>query len=353
MASILNTATGGAVGATVTTANSGGASGTAFDYLDVTGTLTVNATAAHGTNSYEARGIGTRSAFGWAASAVIPSKLQSYRTYLRITEMPTVDTQIITPWNSTQSVASVTLGADGKLRLAARGGTVISTTTSVLSLNVWYRIELSVEIGTTSTNGVIRFALYNGDTVSPLETAYTSSTVDLGTTDVMSWRMGKITTTGNATLLFDSIEVNMSSSTLLGPYAVGVPVIRPSTLESNPGTWSNVGGSSSIASALADELDGTYAQTPPAPANAAFTVGMNGRLGSGTPTVTVRLGASAVTPATYTDVALMQGSTVIATRTFGPLATSPTDYSFTLTSGEAANITDRSLLRLRFTANQP
>lgn len=352
MASVLNTASGGVVGATVTTANSGGASGNAFDFLDVTGSLIFSNVQAHGTNSYHATGTGTKVTFGWAGSAIIPSKLQSYRSYVRLGSIPTVETQIITPWNATQYIAGVNLGVDGKLRVTARGGTVLFTTATVLALTTYYRIELSVEVGTTSSNGVIRFGLYSGDSLTALDT-YTNSTADLGTTDVVSWRMGKIGTTGNFESWWDSIEVNMSSSTLLGPFNVSVPVIRPSTLVDNSGTWSNVGGAASIPAALADESDATYAQTPPAPANATMTLGMDARLGSGTPTVTVRLAASASTPATYSDVALMQGTTVVATRNFGPLSTSPTDYSFTLTSGETAAITDRSQLRLRISGNQP
>lgn len=353
MASILNTASGGAVGATVTTANSGGASGVAFDFIDVTGTLVYSANQAHGINSVNSAGTGTRSAFGWAGAAVIPSKLQSFRAYLRVGLMPTLETQIVTPWNSAQYIAGVNLGSDGKLRVTARGGALLYTTTTVLALNTWYRVEFSVEVGTTASNGVIRFGLYSMDSTTALETVFTSSTVDLGTTNVISWRMGKISTSGNADMLWDSIEVNMDSSALLGPFIASVPVIRPSTIISNPGNWSNVGGAASIPAALADELDSTYAQTVAAPASAQITLGMNGRLGSGTPTVLVRLLASAVTPAAYADVALMQGNVVIATRNFGPLSTSATDYSFTLTTGEAAAITDRSDLRLRVTGNQP
>jgi hypothetical protein len=353
MANILNNAAGGVLGAAVTTANSGGGSGTPWDFLDVTGLLEFGSVASHGTLGYHLVANATRAGFGWGASSVVPSKTQSFRAYLRLVNLPSSEMQIITPWNNTQFVASVNLATDGKLRVAQRGGAILHTSVAALALNQWYRIEFSVGVGVAANDGVVRFAFYVLDTGTPVETLFTTSTADLGTTNVVGWRMGKLGTTGNWESHWDSVELDPASTTLLGPYVASLASIRPSSVLSNPGGWSNVGGASGISAGLADELDTTYAQTPASPVNAQITFTMNGRLAAGTPTVSVRLSATATTPSTFVDVALMQGTTVIATRNFGPLTTSATDYGFTLTAGEASNITDRGDLRVRVTGNQP
>lgn len=355
MPNLLNTSEGGVVAASVSTANSGGASGTAWDYLDVTGTLVYTQEfAAHGTKAMYSWGNGNRSVFGWAGAAVVPSKKQSFRAYIKAGSIrPTAESQIITPMNSTAYIAGVNYATDGRLKVTNRLGTVLYTTTTVIPTTGFTRVEFSVEVGVGTTDGVIRFAIYNGDSTTPLESMFTTTTADLGTTNVVAWRAGKIGITGTFELWWDSVELNPNDSALLGPLNVSSPSLRPTSVVSNPGVWSNVGGSSSIAAALADESDATYGQTPPSPSNAAITFALGGRLATGTPSVLVKLSATNSTPATYATIDLLQGTTVIATRTHGPLTTTVTDYNFTLTTGEAAAITDRGNLNLRVTANQP
>lgn len=359
MVNILNTSEGGVVGAAVTTANSGGGSGTAFDYLDVpsgsTSTLVYTQEfAAHGTKAMYNWGNGGRAAFGWAAGSLVPGKLQAFRAYIKAGSIrPTAESQIITAWNSSSYIVGVNYATDGRLKVTNRIGTVLYTTTTVIPTTGFTRVEISVEVGVGTADGVIRFAIYNGDSSTPLETMFTTTTADLGTTNVVSWRAGKQGITGTFELWWDDLEVNPLSSTLIGPLNVSSPSLRPTSVTANPGVWSNVGGSSSIAAALADESDTTYGQTAPSPTNASITFALGGRLATGTPSVLVRLSATSASPATYATVQLLQGSTIIATRTHGPLTTTVSDYNFTLTTGEAAAITDRGNLSLTVIANQP
>lgn len=356
MPTLYNNAAGGVVNGAVTPANSGGGSGMAWDAVDVTGTASLQyvTTASHGSLGYGfSSPDAARVSFGWDARSLPPSMKQTMRMYLRLAALPTTTQQLVVPWSTTQFVGSLTMGVDGKLNVVQRTGTNLYTTGVALAINTWYRIEMSFEVGTTTTDGVVRFAVFAGDSSTPLETQYTSTTADLGTTSIVAWYWGKLENAGVWSGFYDSIEVNTDTSALLGPYISSAAIIRPSTVVSNPGVWTNVGGASSLAAAQADETDATYGETPGSPANAQITFGMNARLASGTPNVTVRLSASSATPATYADVALMQGTTVVATRQFGPLPTTPTDYSFILTGAETANVTDRGDLRVRVTGNQP
>lgn len=356
MANVYNNAAGGVAGGTVTKANSGGGSGMAWDSLDVTGTATFqySSTASHGSLGYAVTSqAGNRVSFGWTtAGSVVESKQQSLRFYYRIPALPTSENQIVIPWNITQTVCGVNVTTAGKLKFINRIGTGIFTAAAAMSLDTWYRIEVGLEVGTGTTDGVVRFAYFLGDSTTAIET-FTSTTADIGVDNIRAWFLGKLNNNGDSNSFFDSIELDLTSGNLMGPYVAAVSVLRPTSTVSNPGTWINVGGAASLSASQADESDTTLAQTPSSPSNAAITFGMAGRLATGTPTVKVRLSASAASPATYADVALMQGSTVIATRNFGPLTTTATDYSYTLTSGEAATITDRSDLRVRVTGNQP
>lgn len=353
MATLYNNAAGGVLGAAVTTANSGGGSGMAWDYVDAGGSFLYDSVASHGTIGYEIDCTANRVSFGWTSGSIVASMDQSYRAYIRLDTLPTAEIQIVTPWNTTQYIAAINLGIDGKIKVAQRGGSVLFTSAAGLTLDTWYRVEISVEVGTSSSDGVLRFAYFLGDGTTPVETQFTSTTADLGTANCVAWYMGKLGNSGDWIGYFDSIELNTSSSALMGPYVSAKASLRPQAVLSNTGLWANVGGASGISAGQADELDTTYAQTPASPSNAEITFELDGRLATGTPNVTVRLSASTATPETYCDVELLQGTTVIATRNFGPLTTTATDYSYTLTGVEAGNITDRSDLRVRVIGDQP
>lgn len=355
MATLYNNAAGGVLNGAVTPGNSGGGSGTAWNSVDVTGTasLTYSGTASHGSLGYGfVSQAGNRVSFGWDAGSVVPSKSMSLRSYLRLASLPSSEAQIAIPWNITQTVAAVNVSTSGKLKVLNRIGTPIFTAAAAMSLDTWYRFEIGLEVGTSGTNGVVRFSYFLGDSTTAIE-SFTSTTADLGTDNILAWYLGKLSNSGDWSGFMDSIELDMASGLLMGPYIAASSVLRPTSTVSNPGNWVNVGGASSLSAAQADESDVTLAQTPASPANAQITFGLAGRLATGTPTVKVRLSASAATPNTYADVALMQGTTVVATRNFGPLTTTPTDYSYTLTTTEAGNITDRGDLRIRVTGNQP
>jgi len=96
--------------------------------------------------------------------------------------------------------------------------------------------------------------------------------------------------------------------------------------------------------------DSDLVQSPQSAADKAFTVGLGSLTDPGVHTGhTVRIRALVGTSGTF-KFELLQTSTVIHDSGALSLTTSFAEYSFTLTAGEAANITDYAALRVRVTA---
>ena len=96
--------------------------------------------------------------------------------------------------------------------------------------------------------------------------------------------------------------------------------------------------------------DSDLVQSPQSAADKAFTVGLGSLTDPGVHTDhTVRIRALVGTSGTF-KFELLQGATVIHDSGALSLTTSFAEYNFTLSAGEAANITDYTALRVRVTA---
>ena len=345
-----NTAAGGTIGAAATISNTGGASGDAFDNADVDSAVwEFSATAAHGGIGYRVQGNTFNAFFSWNSASFTPSLMMAQRFYVRFPAAPSVATQIMQLRNSAGQACGLNLTTTRTLQLTNAPGTGIWNGASVLAVDTWYRVELATQAGTTTSNGTVNLAFYALDSTTAIET-FTASNANLGTTVLSDVRWGKSSSSGIWEGFFDSIKIDSSSTTFLGPHITSVASVRPGGVISNPGVWTNIGGAASLDAALADESNVTYIASPANPAAAAITVSMNGTLNTGPVTVKVKADIDAAVAATV-DVALMQGTTVVATRTF-TVTTSIQDFQFTTTTGETSSITNRADLRIRLTANQ-
>lgn len=113
------------------------------------------------------------------------------------------------------------------------------------------------------------------------------------------------------------------------------------SVESGAG-WTAV-GAGSIPVAVNDALDTTYAQSP-ALTNTYQPIKMKlSTLGPGDLSILVRLGGD---NSAAVRVRMMQGTSVIATWTIATVSAVAADYTFALTTAQAATITDRSNLSL-------
>lgn len=249
MAITQNTFEGGTSGAGVTTANSGGASGAAWDFSDIVApaTITYSTTAANGSRAASVVANGARAYLSWYLPTT--TKL-SLRFYIRIASMPSTELQILTPRSSSNYVSGFNLTTAGRLKLtsASPGTPTLFTATDGMALNTWYRVEVSWEIGTTTANGKVQLKYFAGDSTTAIE-SFTATTANLGTLPMEELRWGKLGTSGNVSLLYDSIAYDPSTVTLLGPYAAvnTPPIANAGTGQTNvePGTMLTLNGSGS------------------------------------------------------------------------------------------------------------
>jgi len=435
----------GTNGAAITPSSSAGTGVTTLSLVSVGSGSTFtfdNTRAAHGTLSAK---ITPAAAVSTLGQYTMSTTGMAWRGYFYLTAITGDDIYIarLEGAGTTTRILSMHLDFAGKMVIRDASAGNLYTSTTAVPLNTWVRFELYGVVGNTTTNGVIKAAMYTADGTTPIDSVFSTTTANLNGTGFSLVQFGKCNTSNYATAFWmDDILVNTSATDLIGPYTANLPPsvtagadisvvkntvanltstasdadgtiasyawtfdslpagattptltngttanasftaavagvytaritvtddvgatafdtmtvsvpstsLRPGSVVSNPGSWTNVGGAGDAALATADELDATYAQSPAAPANAVTTFALSGTLESGLITVKVRADIDTAVAGTLV-VDLMQSTTLIATRTFS-LSTTKTDFSYTLTSGENAAVTDRSALRIRVTANQ-
>ena len=232
MTTLTNSFEGGSNTTGITTGNSGGASGNAFDVINSSGagsSLTFSSThAAHGTLSMDmhmASGVSSGQDAAWTTSIGTQTEFW-FRMYLFHTANPSVRTRI---WQADISGSTLCgglfLNTNGTLDMSATGGTAVITSTNSVPLSAWYRVE-GFLIGNTST-GQISFSLYTTmDDATPLETKTSSAAQNTGGSP-NSARYGCFAAT-TETPAFDLWidDIGLSSTGALGP-SFTVPDAKP------------------------------------------------------------------------------------------------------------------------------
>lgn len=148
-----NNADGGTNGATVTTGNSGGVSGTAFNIASIgtSATVTYVDSPARSGLAYRIGGQTAGSTYlGWSFAA---SGTKSFmRFWYRIESLSANANAAWIGYNDSTSGVLVTMLSSGimRLRQATSTATIVSGTT-VLSANTWYQMSVSIEAGVGMT----------------------------------------------------------------------------------------------------------------------------------------------------------------------------------------------------------
>src|SRR5258706_6688481 len=172
---LTNSAEGGTSGTNVTTGNSGGASGNAWDLVTATGgtagIITFdNAHAAHGALGYNLS-IGVTAAecyLQWLASLGGTFATLYSRAYVYLTANPGATFKLIRFLTAGSANGGVTITSAGKLATLNAAGTAIATSTNSVPLNQWFRVEF--DSTASATVGTLVCRLYQAaDDVSPLE----------------------------------------------------------------------------------------------------------------------------------------------------------------------------------------
>lgn len=230
----------------VTTANTGGASGDAFTAVNTT----APAVAAFDTSRYFQGGSSMKvtpsgstqlTSCYWTGTG---SGRVAIRGYFYFTAAPAGGVVGMWVGVGSSSRVSIDFRPTGKLRVYVVGGTLLDTTASY-PLNEWVRVELEIWKGTTTTNGRVRGAMYSGSSLTAIE-SWDNAATNTGTDDFTTGRFGSFSsgTTSTSPFWIDAVGFNDAATGYIGPYSValGTPVVTLGTT-TNPTTVGGTNGS--------------------------------------------------------------------------------------------------------------
>ena len=186
--------------------------------------------------------------------------------------------------------------------------------------------------------GAWELRVYAGDSTTLFAAPISGTGVTTTLSAFSSLRFSLEGTSLTANALWDDCAYGTS---WIGPVAASIA--RPIDTVSNGGSFTTA--SSTLYNAVGDSDNATYVESPDLTSTAAPIRFLLSPLGSGTPSLTVRLSASAASPAINAQVKLYQASTLIASWTQA-VTTTATDYTLSLSGGEVSAITDRNDLRV-------
>lgn len=229
MPTISNTAEGGTNGTTVTTGNSGGGSGTACSTVTVGATATlqfsnVSPAPLKGSMSfYMAHASSEQTVMWWALATTSRTVL---RTYWRFTGAVSAQDSLLSIRHSSGNMVTLVRETTDKLIIqnAAGANITASRSTNALVAGTTYRIEVEVNKGTGTNNGLLGYAYYVGDS-STAEFSWTASNVNAGTADVSHVRLGRNTAVASAaTYWYDDMQAQDLASGWIGPSSTAATV---------------------------------------------------------------------------------------------------------------------------------
>jgi hypothetical protein len=235
MALRANSFEGGSDETAITTANSGGDSGDAFDSV-TSGASTVvydTARAAHGSVSARYDIVSSTVFATWLEDAFTTA---FFRTYFWAAASPSSAQTILRLRDGTTLVGRVQLNTSGQVAITNAAGAIQTVGSTVITDSSWWRVEVGYVAGTTT--GSVEVRIFAGDSTEATETI-TASATDFGAQATeISWGMSFAPTT---TYVYWLDDVAYDTADWIGPEAGGATqIIRP-TATTNAGNWAAVG----------------------------------------------------------------------------------------------------------------
>ncbi len=155
--------------------------------------------------------------------AATSSRYASYRVYFRVETA-------LSGNNSDQRIFRGRNASNGQIFLARISGTGNTTLGlldaastfqgaiySSLAGNVWYRLEVVVDTGTTTSNGSYQAALYEGESTTPVGTLSAFGTANMGGVAAQGCQVGRYNTNTTWTVSMDALRVDIGSPAFIGP----------------------------------------------------------------------------------------------------------------------------------------
>lgn len=214
-------------GTAVTAANSGGASGKAFDLVPTAGTtpfLFDNSTAHHGTYSYEFVS-GAITSYG---QFTISSTDFSGTCYVKLDGAPVAsDYAFMRLYSASTMQVSIGLMSTGRIRALENGlVTAFTAATPLPSDGNFYRIEFNATQSPTAAD--IKCSYFLGDSTTAIEALSKLASANTGSAPFDVFRVGKLTTTGTTPYHIDEIGYEVAAAGALnGPApAIGAPTVN-------------------------------------------------------------------------------------------------------------------------------
>lgn len=224
MTLITNTAEGGTAGVVVTTANSGGSSGTAFSTVTAGHTTFSSAAAGHGGLGYE---LTAASGSGYVALGGTGTGPFAAQAYVRFSSLPsgTNRHRFLSVMNTagTYFVLALDLTPTGAIEVTSSSG-FIATAGASLNVNSWYRVQVTGTSGTTGTARLIVQPASGGTTLID-QTWTRDMTTNLGSLMVL----GQTLVTPVSGFQFDDLSFQPDDSTVIAanPIAATAATVAP------------------------------------------------------------------------------------------------------------------------------
>ena len=251
---VQNSAEGGTNSVTVTPANSGGASGNAWNSVSGTGAITYSTTTvARGTLGYRIeQAASATSTLSWNLSAVT----EYYgRCYMYFTGFAGSTQVIIRSFKSdfVTECWRADLLSTGQVRLRDSATNILALTTQTLSPGVWYRLEWHTISGVA--NGTLDFTIYTADQTTPLY-SYVNTACNTGSeTSLVQFGPGFSTVT--LPVMYTD-ELALDADDWLG-VAAGTPLNSPPTANAGPDQNVSISTTVTLTGSGSSDTDGSIA----------------------------------------------------------------------------------------------
>lgn len=215
-----NNAEGGIENSSVNSGQTG--SGSPFDTLSVSSTnntalMTYSTfTKMHGTQSYRVTTSTANDQVYVIYTAGTSNANAAVRFYICVNYFAASAIRIVTVRPSSGGIG-INVNGTNRLQIVDASGSGVFTMNNPLSVGTWYRVELKVSVG-TSTTGSATFACYVGDSLSPIEPLFSTTTANFGTTNLTYALFGKVTATTAVTdFSLDDIAFDIGGTNFIGP----------------------------------------------------------------------------------------------------------------------------------------
>lgn len=205
-----NTAEGMTNGTTPSTSNTGGASGTAVQGVNVgTGnTITASNAQAHGGSLSYRFGLGTTASSFLQWSTSTGSGRTVLEFWVQIGSSATGSVVYLAALrNASSNAATLLISSAGRIGVnnSTGAGVSIPSPSPIFPANTWMHVFVAVTPGTTSSNGVFEYEIR--DAADTVWHSWSSSSFNAGTTEITLARIGSVTTSTRAeTLYYDDIQ---------------------------------------------------------------------------------------------------------------------------------------------------